>query len=327
MSFNQSVLLPVSPDEAFALVTEPERLRRWLSVSAYIELRAGGDFRWTIATGSHAAGTVREVEPGRRLVLAFGWDEDDALPPGASTVTIVIEPADDGSRVTLTHEGLNEEQSKQHAEGWEHYLERLREGRDHWGRRGRLVHPGARKPESRHGHRGGARRGAAGAAPPRPGGPSEADAVRGLRRQRPLPPPDGLTRPARGSGRRHDRTRRRGHRREPDLPDRRPGHRRLARGRPRRHPARTGRCARCPPYSSPAPCRSSSRCTGGTSPRPAASSSTSPTRWSPTCARSPRASTPTAGRTGASRLRSRHPKERQRWTSSQPSQAVRRCTH
>ena len=125
MSFNQSVLLPVSPDEAFALVTEPERLRRWLSVSAYIELRAGGDFRWTIATGSHAAGTVREVDPGRRLVLGFGWDEDDALPPDSSTVTIVIEPADDGAKVTLTHEGLNEEQSKQHAEGWEHYLERL----------------------------------------------------------------------------------------------------------------------------------------------------------------------------------------------------------
>ena len=125
MSFNQSVLLPVSPDEAFALVTEPERIRRWLAVSAYIDLRAGGDFRWTVATGSHAAGTVREVEPGRRLVLAFGWDEDEALPPGASTVTIVIEPAPDGSQVTLTHEGLNEEQTKQHAEGWEHYLERL----------------------------------------------------------------------------------------------------------------------------------------------------------------------------------------------------------
>ena len=125
MSFNQSVLLPVSPDEAFALVTEPERIRRWLAVSAYIDLRAGGDFRWTVATGNHAAGTVREVEPGRRLVLAFGWDEDEALPPGASTVTIVIEPAPDGSQVTLTHEGLNEEQTKQHTEGWEHYLERL----------------------------------------------------------------------------------------------------------------------------------------------------------------------------------------------------------
>jgi uncharacterized protein (TIGR03086 family) len=125
MSFNQSVLLPVSPDEAFALVTQPERLRRWLTVTATIELRAGGDFHWTVATGSHAAGTVREVEPGRRLVLGFGWEEDEALPPGASTVTIVIEPATDGSRVTLTHEDLNDEQTKQHAEGWEHYLERL----------------------------------------------------------------------------------------------------------------------------------------------------------------------------------------------------------
>ena len=27
--------------------------------------------------------------------------------------------------MTLTHEGLNEEQEKQHAEGWDHYLERL----------------------------------------------------------------------------------------------------------------------------------------------------------------------------------------------------------
>ena len=125
MSFNQSVLLPVSPDEAFVLVTEPERLRRWLTVSAYIDLRAGGDFHWTVATGSHAGGTVREVEPGRRLVLGFGWEEDEALPPDASTVTIVIEPAEDGSKVTLTHEGLNDEQTKQHAEGWEHYLERL----------------------------------------------------------------------------------------------------------------------------------------------------------------------------------------------------------
>ena len=125
MSFNKSVLLPVSPDEAFALVTEPERIRRWLAVSAYIDLRAGGDFRWTVATGNHAAGTVREVDPGRRVVLGFGWDEDPALPPGASTVTILIEPAEGGSTVTLTHEGLNDEQSKQHAEGWEHYLVRL----------------------------------------------------------------------------------------------------------------------------------------------------------------------------------------------------------
>ena len=206
MSFNQSVLLPVSPDEAFALVTEPERIRRWLAVSAYIDLRAGGDFRWTVATGNHAAGTVREVEPGRRLVLAFGWDEDEALPPGASTVTIVIEPAPDGSQVTLTHEGLNEEQTKQHAEGWEHYLERLQKVATDWRSGTRRVRAGAPGPQPGDSHRVGPVRRTAGPAPPRPGGPSQADAVRGLRRQRPLPPPDGLTGPARGAGRRHRRT-------------------------------------------------------------------------------------------------------------------------
>lgn len=141
MSYTQSKLLPVSPDEAFALVTEPERMRRWLAVTAYVDLRAGGDFRWTVATGNHAAGTVREVEPGRRLVLGWGWEENEELPPDTSSVTIVIEPAEGGSRVTLTHEGLNDEQTKQHAEGWDHYLERLQQcattgdaGPDEWAR-------------------------------------------------------------------------------------------------------------------------------------------------------------------------------------------------
>ena len=49
MSFTKSVTLPVSPDEAFALVTQPERLRRWQTVSAYVDLRAGGAYRWTVS--------------------------------------------------------------------------------------------------------------------------------------------------------------------------------------------------------------------------------------------------------------------------------------
>ena len=42
MTYTNTALLPVSPDEAFALITEPERLRRWQTVSAYVDLRAGG---------------------------------------------------------------------------------------------------------------------------------------------------------------------------------------------------------------------------------------------------------------------------------------------
>lgn len=125
MSFTKSVTLPVSPDEAFALVTQPDRLRRWQAVSAYVDLRAGGAYRWTVTPGHVAGGTFREVEPGRRVVFGWGWEGNDDLKPDASTVTVTVEPDGDGSKVTLVHEGLDELQAASHAEGWNHYLERL----------------------------------------------------------------------------------------------------------------------------------------------------------------------------------------------------------
>jgi uncharacterized protein (TIGR03086 family) len=125
MTFTKTAFLPVPPDEAFALITEPERLRRWQTVSAVVDLRAGGSYRWTVTPGHVAAGTYREVEPGKRIVFGWGWEGSDVLPPDASTVTVTVEPADGGSQVTLVHEGLTGEQAASHAEGWNHYVERL----------------------------------------------------------------------------------------------------------------------------------------------------------------------------------------------------------
>ncbi len=129
MNYSKTVHLPVSPDEAFALLTEPERLRRWQAVTARVDLHAGGSFRWTVAPGHVAAGTVHEIDPGRHLVLGFGWEGSSDLAPDESTVTFTITPAGSGSgsEVTLTHTGLTDEQAAQHAIGWDHHLERLEE--------------------------------------------------------------------------------------------------------------------------------------------------------------------------------------------------------
>jgi uncharacterized protein (TIGR03086 family) len=125
MTFTKTAFLPVPPDDAFALLTEPERLRRWQTVSAVVDLRAGGSYRWTVTPGHVAAGTYREVEPGKRIVFGWGWEGSEDLAPDASTVTVTLEPADGGSMVTLVHEGLTGEQAASHAEGWNHYVERL----------------------------------------------------------------------------------------------------------------------------------------------------------------------------------------------------------
>ena len=123
--FTKTVVLPVDIDEAFALITEPERLRRWQTVSARVDLRVGGDYRWTITPGHVAAGTFREIEPGRAVVFGWGW-EGAARP--RSRHLDRGDPARAGRRrhqVTLTHEGLTEQQASMHAEGWNHYLARL----------------------------------------------------------------------------------------------------------------------------------------------------------------------------------------------------------
>ncbi len=139
MTYTKSAVLPVSPDEAFALLTEPERLRRWQTVTARVDLRAGGEYRWTVTPGHVASGTFREVEPGKRVVFGWGWEGDDNLKPDASTVTLTVEPVDGGTRVTLEHAGLTEEQAVHHAMGWDHYFERLQKvavdgdaGPDEW---------------------------------------------------------------------------------------------------------------------------------------------------------------------------------------------------
>ena len=125
MTAEKTVLVPLGADETFALLTQPERLRRWQAVTARVELRAGGEYRWTITPGHSAAGTITELEPGKRLVFTWGWEGSEDLPPGTSTVTITLEPAEGGTKVRLVHSGLTPEQAAGHLEGWSHYGDRL----------------------------------------------------------------------------------------------------------------------------------------------------------------------------------------------------------
>ncbi len=114
-----------TPHEAFELFTQPERLRRWQAVSASVDLRVGGEYRFTVIPGNIASGTFSEIEPGKRVVYSWGWVGDDAVAPGASTVEVEFEAVGDKTLVRLTHRGLDAEAAAGHREGWEHYADRL----------------------------------------------------------------------------------------------------------------------------------------------------------------------------------------------------------
>lgn len=118
-------VIDASPDEAFDLLTQPERLRRWQLLSAAVDLRVGGDYRYTLVPGGITEGTFTEIEPGKRLKFTWGWTGSDEVPPGSSTVLIELEPQEGQTLVRLSHSGLEAEEAARHGVGWEHYADRL----------------------------------------------------------------------------------------------------------------------------------------------------------------------------------------------------------
>ena len=126
--------IPAPPAAVFALLTDPEKILRWMGTEAQFDPRPGGLYLLNVTGARFARGSFREVVPVHRLAYSFGWDDSEEVPPGSSLVEIDLIEQPDGTLLRLTHTGLpNTEQCAGHAEGWAHYLGRLAEvaaGRD-----------------------------------------------------------------------------------------------------------------------------------------------------------------------------------------------------
>ena len=73
-------------------------------------------------------GEYRELEPGRKIVFSWQWQEDEEWEGYLSIVTVELEETDKGTEVRLRHESLTSEKSRQgHTEGWNSVLDKLEE--------------------------------------------------------------------------------------------------------------------------------------------------------------------------------------------------------
>src|ERR687887_1303496 len=75
MQVEREVVFPATPGEVWEALTEPERLEEWFATEVELDPRPGGEgvFRWE--NGEERRATVREAEPGEKLVL--DWDDED----------------------------------------------------------------------------------------------------------------------------------------------------------------------------------------------------------------------------------------------------------
>ena len=126
--------IAAAPDVVFSFFTDPERYRRWQGQEAELDPRPGGAFRVLMSGTSNTVvrGEFVELDPPRRLVLTWGWEQQDwfpesmRLPPGITTVEIELVPDGDGTILRLRHGQLPTEGSREfHSWGWDVTLDRL----------------------------------------------------------------------------------------------------------------------------------------------------------------------------------------------------------
>jgi uncharacterized protein YndB with AHSA1/START domain len=122
---NAEIRIEAPPEAVFPFLTEPAKIVRWKGVDANVEAAPGGLYRVNVTGEKHAVGEYLEIDPPRRVVFTWGWEGDDQLPPGSSTVEIELVPDGDATIVKLTHSGLPEGADIAQLEGWEHFLPRL----------------------------------------------------------------------------------------------------------------------------------------------------------------------------------------------------------
>jgi uncharacterized protein YndB with AHSA1/START domain len=127
--------LQARAERVFAACVEPEKLAEWwgpagfTSPSLHLDVRAGGRYRITMqppdGEAFHLRGEFREVDPPRRLVYTFEWEEPDS-DDQETVVTLSFLDHREGTKLLLEQGPFaTEARHALHEAGWTEALERL----------------------------------------------------------------------------------------------------------------------------------------------------------------------------------------------------------
>lgn len=120
-----SIEIDASPGTVFDYLTTEAGMTAWMGQHAQLDPHPGGGFAVDIA-GYAIRGEYLHVERPTRVVVSWGVAGSADLPAGASTVEFRLTAIERGTRVDLIHSGLPETELEGHADGWAHFLPRLR---------------------------------------------------------------------------------------------------------------------------------------------------------------------------------------------------------
>ena len=129
-------LIKAPCDRVYAAWTDPAQLKQWFGPEnvqtreLIADARAGGAFRWDLTNSDGEKmtmrGEYRELQPGKKIVFTWQWQDDEDWENHISIVTVELSDRDGDTELRLTHEQLPNEASRDgHTRGWESALDKL----------------------------------------------------------------------------------------------------------------------------------------------------------------------------------------------------------
>lgn len=122
-------LIAAPPEKLFELWTDPAKLVQWWGPEGTnvpehaLDVRPGGKWRTVmrLANGERytVSGVYRVIDPPRRLVFTWGWDDDKGMRGHETEVTVLFHPAPGGTRLALTQRAFESADARdRHGIGW-----------------------------------------------------------------------------------------------------------------------------------------------------------------------------------------------------------------
>ena len=123
-----SMDMDAPPAKVFRALTDPEALNQWMAQGAEVDLREGGRYDLGFTPEGYDGPSMRilELVPNEKLVISWpDWRGDTSVPE--QSVSWLLEPSGDGTRVTVIHSGfVRTVDLSDYPFGWGYFLGRLK---------------------------------------------------------------------------------------------------------------------------------------------------------------------------------------------------------
>src|SRR2546428_5997370 len=106
-------LIKAPRDRVFEAWTDPAQLKKWFGPEncqthdLIADARVGGKFRWDLSNSEGEKmtmrGEYRELQPGKKIVFTWRWDDDETWESHTSLVTVELSDCDGGTSLPWIH--------------------------------------------------------------------------------------------------------------------------------------------------------------------------------------------------------------------------------